>query len=707
MKNSTCIFIFVLTCLFTGVHAQTLSPKVIPTNGGTSDAGGVSLSFTFGETFNTSLINGSTILTQGEQQPEIDLVTGTASASVFCSGNSFTLNYTATGLYGVGNIFTAQLSNAAGSFASPVSIGSTGSTTSGTINCVIPPTTPAGNNYLVRVVSSLPEFIGKISTTILTISNAPPAGTVHIASAPSAGCVGSTDQVSVNPVPGATFYNWSSNQNGILFNGNPSPYQSSSPVVTISYSSLPQAGASGWSVCTFAGNACGNSNTICTWIRSVVSSPSSITGSVINCPGTTAIPYSTSTVAGASNYIWTGSAGITINGSGQNITVDFSTAFNSGTLCVHAQTSCGYNSQNRCITISKTTAVPGIITGASYVCPNGTSAYSVAAVTGSVSYNWTCSVPGSVLTPAGNNCSVLFPANIPAGSTVSVSALSSCGNASTVRSKGIASGLPNTPGNISGLISGQCGQSGVSYSVSPVNLATGYLWTVSGGATINGPNNLSGVSIDFPASFTTATITVHATNSCGTGYARSLTASGSPSMPPAITGNVTACNGSFESYSTAGSAGAASYTWTVPAGASIIGPATGSSILVHWGSSGGNITVKAENNCGISAQRVLAIAITCRQSQIETGNVAFNAEVYPNPATGKIYLSFLSASTDDFHFEITNALGQTMISKSDVAATGINISEIDVTGLSKGIYNFVLMDKNRTERKRFVIESHK
>lgn len=704
MKNSLIFLLIAYGCLLTNAYAQTISPKTIPVNGGYSDAGGVSLSFTLGETFNTSFSNGSTILTQGEQQPEIDLITSTASATILCAGNSFLLSYTVTGFFGSGNIFTAQLSNASGSFANPVNIGSTTGTGSGIINCVIPPATFSGNNYLVRVTGTLPEFTGKISASVISISNAPPAGTVHFTSAPVSGCLGSNDLASVNSVPGATFYNWTCSQSGILFNGNPSPYQSSSPVVTISYSSLPQAGASGWSVCAFAGNSCGNSNVICTWIRSVLSKPASINGSAIGCPGSTGIPYSASAVAGASNYIWSGSGGITVNGNGPNITVDFSAGFNSGTLCVHAQTSCGYNSPDRCITISKTTSIPGIINGASYVCPNGTSAFTVASVSGAISYNWTCSVPGSILSPAGNTCTVSFPAAVPGGSVVSVSAVSACGISGPIRSKGIASGLPNTPGNISGLSSGQCGQSGVSYAVSPVNLALAYLWTVSGGAVINGPNSLSGVSVDFPSSFNSINLTVLATNNCGAGNPRTLTVLGAPSMPPAISGNISVCNGAIESYNTTGSAGATSYIWTAPPGASFIGPSTGSSVLLQWGSTGGNISVKSQNNCGISSQRLLGVTVNCRQAQVENENGSFDIGLFPNPATNKVYLKFPSATSSRYHLDIINTLGQSLISKSDYAIEGINITEISVDGLTAGIYNLLFTKDKNTSHLKFVIQ---
>lgn len=58
-------------CTATAGNAQTLSPKVLPTTGNYFSAGGVSLSWTLGETSTLTLQSGAVMLTQGEQQPEV------------------------------------------------------------------------------------------------------------------------------------------------------------------------------------------------------------------------------------------------------------------------------------------------------------------------------------------------------------------------------------------------------------------------------------------------------------------------------------------------------------------------------------------------------------------------------------------------------------------------------------------------------------
>lgn len=105
----------------------------------------------------------------------VSVATNTLPAEV-CAGATIQVPYTATGAFQAGNVFTAELSNASGSFASPVVIGSVSATTSGTINATVPPGTPAGSGYLVRVNASAPATTGTPGATAVTIGAAPFAG---------------------------------------------------------------------------------------------------------------------------------------------------------------------------------------------------------------------------------------------------------------------------------------------------------------------------------------------------------------------------------------------------------------------------------------------------------------------------------------------------------------------------------------------------
>lgn len=85
-----------------------------------------------------------------------------------CVGTPVAIHYTSS-TFNSGNTFTAQLSDATGSFASPVAIGSVSATGSGSINATIPANTPAGNGYRIRVVASDPEIIGSDNGADITV----------------------------------------------------------------------------------------------------------------------------------------------------------------------------------------------------------------------------------------------------------------------------------------------------------------------------------------------------------------------------------------------------------------------------------------------------------------------------------------------------------------------------------------------------------
>ncbi|OSZ82932.1 hypothetical protein CAP35_06630, partial [Chitinophagaceae bacterium IBVUCB1] len=75
------------------------------------------------------------------------------SITSVCAGDTIRLPYIVSNRFNNGNVFTAQLSNASGSFAAPVNIGSRTDTTGDTIVCVIPRTTAGGTGYRIRIVS--------------------------------------------------------------------------------------------------------------------------------------------------------------------------------------------------------------------------------------------------------------------------------------------------------------------------------------------------------------------------------------------------------------------------------------------------------------------------------------------------------------------------------------------------------------------------
>lgn len=109
------------------------------------------------------------------------ITTGAVSGGPFtvdCT-NSITdagsVAFTSSGTFNAANIYSVQLSDASGSFASPTVIGTLNSTANtGNINFTIPAGTAAGTGYLIRIVSDDPAVTGSTSTTAISILQSNP-----------------------------------------------------------------------------------------------------------------------------------------------------------------------------------------------------------------------------------------------------------------------------------------------------------------------------------------------------------------------------------------------------------------------------------------------------------------------------------------------------------------------------------------------------
>ncbi len=141
-----------------------------------------------------------------------------------------------------------------------------------------------------------------------------------------------------------------------------------------------------------------------------------------------------------------------------------------------------------------------------------------------------------------------------------------------------------------------------------------YSWT--------GPNSYSStlsdpgeVTASFDASTHAGDYTVTISNGIATGcsYSSTVTVTESPSTPSTpgtITGNTSICeNSTGEAYSIDAVASATSYTWIVPSGATVTSGQGTTSITVDFGSSSGNVSVRAENECGNSTYNDLTVSV--------------------------------------------------------------------------------------------------
>jgi gliding motility-associated-like protein len=129
------------------------------------------------------------------------ITTGVLPNTTVCAGATFNVPFTSNGTFNAGNQFTAELSDASGSFAAPVVIGNSAASP---VPVTIPIGTPTGSGYLIRIVSSNPVLTGSSSVTTLTV-NASQALTVALTADATSVCPGAT--VNFTATPGQTLTN--------------------------------------------------------------------------------------------------------------------------------------------------------------------------------------------------------------------------------------------------------------------------------------------------------------------------------------------------------------------------------------------------------------------------------------------------------------------------------------------------------------------
>ncbi|GAA4329549.1 PKD-like domain-containing protein [Flaviaesturariibacter amylovorans] len=126
---------------------------------------------------------------------------GALTATSFCTGTSITVPWTVTQAFAAGNTFTAQLSDANGSFANPTVLGSVNGTGSGAVTVPMP-SVPSGSGYRVRVVASAPEWFTADNGADITIAQT--TTTISYPTGPWCTTTG-TGTVQLQGVTGGTF----------------------------------------------------------------------------------------------------------------------------------------------------------------------------------------------------------------------------------------------------------------------------------------------------------------------------------------------------------------------------------------------------------------------------------------------------------------------------------------------------------------------
>ena len=347
------------------------------------------------------------------------ITTGAISnTNPYCAGQGITVPFTITGNFNSGNIFTAQLSDGNGSFASPINIGTLASVASGSINAIIPPNTVTATKYKIRVVSSNTAITGADNGLDLQINNLPSTIPNFISGATTV-CENHQNvsyQVSTNntysiewklPV-GATITTANTDQSAIAIN-----YTTTGGNLEARYK-----------------NSCGLGNALIKTIA-MNKKPLAVTlisGASTICANAQNILYKVTMVASASGYRWKLPSGATVSSAlvdSSEIKVNFGNI--AGQIAVTATNDCGESTPFlKNISLGTLPMAPAGLAIPSEVCSGDMDVLlSVNAVTGTI-FKW--NLPAGFTINSANTDSARI--NIKAGNSggaISVTAYNGCG----------------------------------------------------------------------------------------------------------------------------------------------------------------------------------------------------------------------------------------------------------------------------------------
>ncbi|MBV6453925.1 MAG: hypothetical protein FNNCIFGK_01162 [Bacteroidia bacterium] len=339
------------------------------------------------------------------------------------------------------------------------------------------------------------------------------------------------------------------------------------------------------------------------------------------CPGTI-VTLSIPSVPNATKYIWDGPPGTYFNGNPSPYTSNVSSVqilFGTPStslyqIGVQAANGCGA-SIRKIQKVRYSVSVPSAISGDATVCANTSGkVYSIpAAPTGATEYQWTISGDASIngqgntVTTTALNVTVDFGPGWTGG-TLCVAAKTSC-YTSAYKCFPISTASGNF-GIISGSFSA-CANTLENYSVTPGPGVATYNWTVPANAMVSSGQGTNSIIVDYTPSYNNVgNICVTATSICGvTSAPKCKTVAPSlPSRPSSISGiNNGLCGSTNVTYSTPAISGV-TYSWTVPAGATIVSGNGTNSIKVNFGTfTNGQICVTTNNTCGFSLDRCITV----------------------------------------------------------------------------------------------------
>lgn len=355
----------------------------------------------------------------------------------------------------------------------------------------------------------------------------------------------------------------------------------------------------GGQVCVLPSNSCGAGNESCFDVEIKNSQPDSIaiTGLTSVCPGETA-SLSVVPDAAVTEYVWSVPTNATII-SGQG-TPSVSIRYNSGQEVVAAlviKNSCGLTRRmTKKVTLKNELPPLLSVVGTFLVCSNDTTTFSVNGTASITAYKWFAPTGASIISGQGTS-SIRIVWGAATGGNIQLELTNACNLKRTVNSSNVIiknSDLPKPTiiGNNT-----NCPNSKSTYSVTANAAYKSYKWSIPSNATLVSGQGTNSVEVLWNTTGAND-ICLTVENECAIKSIACMTVSvktGIDSLE--ITGLREVCAGETAQYTAERDPDAVSYFWVVPSGATILSGRGTTSIVVRFGSNGGNIVVQPIGGC--------------------------------------------------------------------------------------------------------------
>ena len=358
-------------------------------------------------------------------------------------------------------------------------------------------------------------------------------------------------------------------------------------------------------------------------------------------------------------------------GSGTFTTTGSMTCINSGTIFGNTNVSCssGCNANTNICGIAQPTVSNG------ERCNSGTVTLTPSAP-GGVNFKWYAGASGGTAITTASS----YSPSVSSTTTYYVSAITT-GGCETPRTS--VQAIVNTSSPTAGAITGPstiCVAGSASYSISSVSGATGYSWSASGISSITSGQGTTAVVADI---LLAGTISVKASNSCGTGATSSISVAlgaGGASAAGAISGSTNVCIGQSYTYSISSVSNATSYTWAVPTGASITSGTGTTSVVVKYNSgTGGTVSVTPINTCGNGAASSISVVASSGTPSSTVSSITGSSSVCIGTSNTYSITSLSSATSYTWSVPFGSTISSGSTSNSITLVAGSLSGTISVT----------------------------